>query len=423
MLIQWIALVASEAFDFTRKGRSVPRNLLLALAIIAVGLAGRAAVDKVLALRGGAQEVALWAQLSSVVDIVAAVTMAGVGTGLTVLVSQAASVEARRALLAGSVRVAIVVAAPVTVAVLFAATFFEGARHASGLTGGLLVLGAAFGLASTAPVLVTGYWLGLRAYWRVLALTAVAALAPLAAALLAPLDLLLEALAASLLLPVLVAFAALAYESGSGSIAQRRAFAPYVPAGIAIGIMSPLSMLFARSLVASEMSWEDAGLLQALWRATDWVTALAAGVLSAYFLPRLGAAAGTPRFGAELRAAALATLPLSMLALAVMYVFHGWVFAFLYDETFRLDDATVMFFLAGTAFRIAAAVALNGQYARGQGLAITAGEFLSLPLFAALLWVFSSGLSLERASLLWLVAYVVYAAYCFVALAKFRGVR
>ena len=74
-------------------------KLALTLAIIAAGLLGRSAVDKVLALRGGGEAVALWAQLSSVVDLVAGIALAGIGGGLTVLVAQAAEPERRRDLL------------------------------------------------------------------------------------------------------------------------------------------------------------------------------------------------------------------------------------------------------------------------------------------------------------------------------------
>jgi hypothetical protein len=65
-------------------------KLLLTLAITAIGLAGRSAIDKILALRGGAELVALWAQLASVIEMIAGVALAGVGAGLSVLVAQTA---------------------------------------------------------------------------------------------------------------------------------------------------------------------------------------------------------------------------------------------------------------------------------------------------------------------------------------------
>ena len=48
-----------------------------------------------LALRGGGEAVALWAQLSSVADVVAGISLAGLGGGLSVLVAQAGSTARR----------------------------------------------------------------------------------------------------------------------------------------------------------------------------------------------------------------------------------------------------------------------------------------------------------------------------------------
>ena len=62
------------------------------------------------------------------------------------------------------------------------------------------------------------------------------------------------------------------------------------PAGVAIGILSPASMLVVRSVVGESLSWHDSGVLQALWRISDWVCGLAGGLLSVVYLPRMASA-------------------------------------------------------------------------------------------------------------------------------------
>ncbi|MGB8410835.1 MAG: hypothetical protein WCE58_13130, partial [Gallionella sp.] len=57
------------------------QSVLASFAIILIDLLGRAGLDKVLALAGGPAIVALWAQLQSVVELVGAVTAAGVLQG------------------------------------------------------------------------------------------------------------------------------------------------------------------------------------------------------------------------------------------------------------------------------------------------------------------------------------------------------
>ena len=75
------------------------QSVLAAFSIILIDLLGRAGLDKVLALAGGPIMVALWAQLQSVVELVGAVTMAGVLQGLTVLITQVSESRDERSLL------------------------------------------------------------------------------------------------------------------------------------------------------------------------------------------------------------------------------------------------------------------------------------------------------------------------------------
>jgi hypothetical protein len=58
---------------------------LTSLSFVLAGLLGRAVTDKLLVAQGGAPAVAGWAQISSVSDIVSGVSLAGIGTALTVL--------------------------------------------------------------------------------------------------------------------------------------------------------------------------------------------------------------------------------------------------------------------------------------------------------------------------------------------------
>ena len=89
------------------------RKLLLTIGIIALGLAGRSALDKILALRGGAELVAAWAQLASVMEMVASVATTGVGAGLSVLVAQTALAERQQLFLRRALRLGLAVTAPV----------------------------------------------------------------------------------------------------------------------------------------------------------------------------------------------------------------------------------------------------------------------------------------------------------------------
>ncbi|HET7767049.1 MAG TPA: hypothetical protein VFK92_18335 [Burkholderiales bacterium] len=383
-----------------------PIKLVATLAIIFAGLAGRSAVDKVLTLRGGPELVAYWAQLGSVIELVAGVALAGVGTGISVLVAQTAQAERQRGLLQQGLKLGFAVSVPAMLAVMAASLALPG----GGPSPPLVALAAAVGCVAIVPGMVNGYWLGQQRRDLMLALAAGSALALLAAALAAPRAHVLAALALAQALPALASMFVLSRAEATAphdSGPLRR----YVLPGLAIGLLTPLATVAARDIVAGQMSWHEVGLLQALWRVSDWVANLAAGVMAVHFLPRLSAAHGTPRFSAELRRAALITVLPSALALAAESVLQRPLLRILYDESFAIPDATAALLFAGTLARIASWLPLYALYAMRRTRALAIGEFLSMPLFAALLAAWPRPLSLEAVGALWLVAYAGYGLF------------
>lgn len=368
---------------------------------------GRSAVDKVLTLRGGPELVAYWAQLGSIIEVVAAVALAGVGTGISVLVAQTAHAERQRALLRESLRLGVMVSAPVMAAVVAASLVFPDRLTGAGLSQPLVWLAAAVGCIAIVPGMLNGYWLGQQRRGLMLALAAGSAAVQVAAAAAAPQGEQLAYLTLAVAVPALALMLAIPSAPSERDGALRH----YLLPGITIGLLTPLAAVAARDIVSSSMSWHEVGLLQALWRVSDWVGNVAAGVMAVHFLPRLAAANGTPRFAGELRRAALATLLPSAVALAILAAAQRSVFSLLYDDAFLMTDETVALFFAGTFVRIASWLPLYALYAMRRSGSLVIGEFLSLPLFAALLAAYPGPLSLGVAGALWLAAYTGYALF------------
>ena len=408
--VSFVSRARARVLDSRREAD--PIKLAATLAIIFAGLAGRSAVDKVLTLRGGAELVAYWAQLGSIIEIVAGVALAGVGTGISVLVAQSERPERQRELLNRSLRLGFVASVPMMVIVIGVSLAFPGKIAGGGLSQRLVALAAVVGCIAIVPGILNGYWLGQQRRGLMLALAAGTAATTLAIALAAPQPQLLAYLTLSLGLPALAAvFVVRGIRTEADTVADYGALKRYVLPGLAIGLLTPLSTVAVRDIVSAQMSWHDVGLIQALWRVSDWVASVAAGVMAVYFLPRLSAAHGTPRFAAEMKRAALVTVLPSAMAVAVLAASQRPVFAVLYDESFAMSDAAAALFLAGTLVRIASWLPLYALYAMRRTGPITIGEFLSMPLFAALLAAYPGPMSLEAAGALWLAAYAGYALF------------
>ena len=392
-------------------------KLLLTLAITAIGLAGRSGIDKLLALRGGGELVALWAQLSSVIEMIAGVALAGVGAGLSVLVAQTARPERQQLFLRRALSLGLAVSLPVAVLAAFGGLWFPAALGGDALSAYSVLLAATAGWIAVVHGLINSFWLGLQRRHLMLGLAAVSAALSLAAAAFAPRAFVLELVILAHAAPALVFFL-VPHHAEAPARAEDHALQRYVLPGIVVGILSPLSLLVARGLVGETLSWHDSGVLQALWRVADWVCGLAAGVLAVQYLPRFAAAYPSPGLGPVVREAVVTVLVPSAVLFALLFAFHGPLLAALYDPSFEASPVAVALLFAGSLVRIASWIALFALYASLRTRAIALGELFSLPLFAALTVAAGDALTLEAVGVFWLIAFLAYTAFNCWALRK-----
>lgn len=396
------------------------QSVLAAFAIILIDLIGRAGLDKVLALAGGPTIVALWAQLQSVVELVSTVALAGVLQGLTVLVAQVRESRDERSLLHAALKLGLGTSLAVALCVALATGYIRGE-----ISPELLLLAALVGCITVIPGTLNAYWLGKHQQQRMLGLALLSSTVLMLVAAGAWLGLSLRglmwvqcftlAIVGSVIWRYLYKLSGRRLPQDGGGQTDETGYlhklARFVPVGLAIGIMSPVSMLLVRGMLSGSLSWEEVGYLQALWRSSEWVTATAAGVLSLVFLPRFSATYGGARFKPEMTRAGLAVLIPAACLLLLIYLNQRAILATLYDARFVVSDETAALFMMGSWIRIAAWVLLFGLYAAHRTRLIVAGEVLSLPLYALLLWLFADGMTLERTALLYLASYLVYLAF------------
>lgn len=387
-------------------------RIALSLAFVLTGVAGRALIDKLLAAQGGAVAVAEWAQLSSFADIVAGVSLSGVGTALTVLAAGRDRMFWLKPALVVSMLLSLGMAAVgMSIIAALGTSLMPGAHW-------LAPAALAAGWLATAPGVLAAHFLGTGQPERATAVAALGFLLPVGLLLWAPFgdvvaSLLAGQMAFGALVGVILAFALRSQPAVSR--AALKTLLHFVPAGLTIGIMSPAATAWARMEIANGMSWQAVGQWQAIWRTSDWVTVIASGLLQAFFLPRLGEKTDRPAFLMELRLAAKWTLLPAAAALGLLWLALPPVLALLYQADFGVERQDAMFFFLGDWVRVASWVALFGLFARRSAWAIAVGEFLSLPLFALLLSLLRPQY-LHEVGLLWLLAYLAYALFNMAAL-------
>jgi len=184
----------------------------------------------------------------------------------------------------------------------------------------------------------------------------------------------------------------------------------YIFAGLTIGLMSPASIMWSRAELAHGLSWDEVSQLQALWRTNEWVTGLAGSLIGLVYLPRMAAATDRTAFLHQIQQTWVKVCIPGTIAIALLWALQGIVIPILYSDKYIMSAAASGLFLFGDALRLASWVPLQGMFATERTKAIAIGEWLSLPLFAALLTVLSVK-SLVVAGALYAVTYAIYLVF------------
>ena len=404
---------------------TTPQSVLAAFAIILIDLFARAGLDKVLAIAGSPKTIALWAQLQSVVELVSGVTIVGVLTGLTVTIAQVNKASEESVLLRYALTLGFITSFCVALLAVFAAPILSVWLTHGKVSALLFVLAALMGCLGILPATLNAYWLGKHQQQRMLRLALLtSSVLPIVAGCawlqISFSELLIVQASVLAIIGLITGFYLRKLLRANGTPKHHPEYLhklkKFVPVGLAIGITSPISMLLIRGILARTLSWDEAGIMQAMWRSTDWVTVSAAGVLSLIFFPRFSSTFGSVQFKSELkRAGVLVLLPTAVL-LFVVYLNENAVLTALYDTRFAVSNTTAAWFMWSCWIRIASWVFLFGLFAAHRTKLIIVGELLSLPLYVLLLWLFKDGMTLERAAILCFVSYVVYLVFNAIAL-------
>ncbi len=184
--------------------------------------------------------------------------------------------------------------------------------------------------------------------------------------------------------------------------------AVYLPAGLSIGLLTPLSAMAIRSSLAHQIDWQAAGTATALWRASDWVLSSASAFLYYHYLPKLSVWAQAGQLQTELpKVMRRMVLPCGALLLT-LWLLQTSVLPLLYDERLQASPAVTAALWGGDLLRIVAAVFLYALFALHASKTIAWGEWLSQPLLALLL-VMGAAQSLMYTGVAHVGTYALYA--------------
>ena len=226
---------------------------LIVMLLICWGPAYRALLDKVWVWSGGLGLVGQWAQLQAVADLVGTPAFAGVGIGLTVLTAQQDRAQHIALLLAGFAT-ALLTTLPVLLMLVFTPELIGHWLNLSPAMQGNLPLAGLLGWLGIVYGLLSGYWLGRNQHGRVLLLSVLTSLPALLAlgisgalqtgervGLFLKVGLATGLIGSTALTAVGLRWYVRTPHARQQLVSALRLLARYVPAGLSIGLLTPLS--------------------------------------------------------------------------------------------------------------------------------------------------------------------------------------
>ena len=403
---------------------------LIILCLAGWGPLFRSVLDKLWMSSDGLALVGQWAQFQTLADLIGAPVGAGIGIGLTILTAQAES-PMKRHLLIASCALGLMITLPL---LIFALIFHQDIAQWAQLPAMYhqeLVLAALGGWLSTVAIQVSAYLLGKAQHFKALLIMVASSLPTLLSLFIGSRLMLPNLIQITLLASVisglifciwlLAAAFKVVREHPQSQVQLRNAvlkLKPFIGAGFAIGILTPLSMMVVRSTIASDLDWNSAGIATALWRISDWVLCAAQAVLYFHFLPLLSKNANN-QLQSRLITVALQVLIPSALVLLLILIGKQAIFSFFYSNALVVEWQICLLFWSGDAFRVLAITFLMALYILHRTKTISVVELFSQPLFALLLLLGAAN------SLIWvgaahLFTYAVYALLCYLGLALVR---
>ena len=414
-----------------------PKKIRYALVMLCIALWGpllRSCLDRLWMLDEGLVSVGKWAQLQTLIEFIGAPVSSGIAIGLTILIAQHRESEHRSILISAYMLSLITIIPLMILTVMYAHHLVNyiglGTQYQSEL-----VLCALVGYLSIGAILLNSFLIGRNQQARALLLMLASTIPPVMMLFAGNYFVWAHSLQAILYCMIVVGI--LIHSLLIVSFLNHRKtsqqdlcniqkysyrLARFIPAGISLGMLSPLSILIVRALITNDQGWDFTGHTIAIWRASDWVLSAAVSILYFHFLPQWSQAQLGDRLKQAIARTLLKLYLPCLLILCCLIAFRNPVMGLLYGERIILPLNIALYFWMGDAMRILAAFFVAGQFILHATKLITVLDFFSQPLFALLLF-FGMTARLELTGIAFLGTYSLYALLCLVGLLYIESVK
>jgi len=175
----------------------------------------------------------------------------------------------------------------------------------------------------------------------------------------------------------------------------------------------PLSHIFVRDYIGSNLSWEQAGYWQAIWRISETYLMLVTTTLSIYYLPKLSSIQSKSELKAELLHGYKIIMPIVIATALGIYFCRDYIIKILFTEAFKPMAELFMFQLIGDVVKIASWLMGFIMIAKAMTRLFIFSEIVFVSSFVALSVVFINIFGLIGITIAYMLNYMLYTIFLY----------
>lgn len=340
--------------------------ILSAISTIIRVIAGFISI-KIVAVYIGPSGLALMGQMQNFISMMSSVASAGVNSGIVKYTAEHyEDEEAKQKIWSSALKISLVLIVPMAIVIIFLADFISMKLLNTTEYSSIFIVFAITVVFFVLNGLMTSILNGQKEIKKLTLLNIVGSLFGLAVTILLVTKYeLYGALIAGIISQSIVFFVTLAFVLksswfklsmflGSMDIEYRNKLLKYSAMALVSVTMIPLSHMYVRDYIGTNIGWDEAGYWQAIWRISETYLMLITTTLSVYYLPKLSSIQDKGELRAELLYGYKIIMPIVIIIAFGIYLFRDLIISILFTKEFSPMAELFLYQLIGDVIKIAA---------------------------------------------------------------------
>jgi len=184
---------------------------------------------------------------------------------------------------------------------------------------------------------------------------------------------------------------------------------------VLVGALStPLSLIFVRKFLFSEVGLVSAGHWQAVWKVSEVYLSVITMAIGTYYLPRLSAMKNRADMYNEVHKTAAIIVPVLIFLSVSVYILRDIIITVLYTEEFRNARELFSIQLIGDVIKVLSWLYAYPMFVRGETKLVVTTEIAFSVSFVLLAKFFIVFYGVQGANLAYLINYIFYFSFIFI---------